>query len=237
MSWLMLHGFTGSQASFAALDAPSGARAPTLGGHLGEPASADFWTEVERLAAIAPDAKQLFGYSLGARLALGLIGRYPQRFEHAVLVSAHPGLRTDAERVARRRQDDRFIRLLRERGLADFVSAWEEQPLWHTQRTLPEPLRANRHRQRLLHTAEGLARSLASVGLGQMPDLRASLALSPCSMDFLAGEHDRKFVTLAQELCSILPCARLQVADNAGHDLLLERPQFCSTFLAQGSSQ
>ena len=236
MSWLMLHGFTGSPASFARLALPRCAVAPTLGGHVAEPASADFWTEVERLAALTPAATELFGYSLGSRLSLGLLARYPERFDHAVLVSAHPGLRTDAERAQRRTDDDRFVRLLRERGLVEFVSAWEEQPLWQTQRALPNQARAGRHRERLTHTAEGLARSLSSVGLGQMPDLRASLARSDCSVDFLAGGQDSKFLMLAQELCSIMPRARLRVAENAGHDLVLERPQFCSDFLTQGLS-
>jgi 2-succinyl-6-hydroxy-2,4-cyclohexadiene-1-carboxylate synthase len=201
-----------------------------------EPACVDFWGEVGRLAAFAPDATELFGYSLGSRLSLGLLARYPQRFSHAVLVSAHPGLRTDAERVKRRIHDDRFVRLLRERGLAEFVTAWEEQPLWQSQRALPASARAARHRERLAHSAEGLAGSLSRVGLGQMPDLRAALSRSVCSVDFLAGGQDTKFLMLAQELCSIMPRARLHVAENAGHDLLLERPEFCSTFLSRGLS-
>jgi 2-succinyl-6-hydroxy-2,4-cyclohexadiene-1-carboxylate synthase len=233
----MLHGFTGSRASFAQLSAPPGALAPTLGGHLDEPASADFWAEVERLAALDPAATHLFGYSLGGRLALGLLARYPERFERAVLVSTHPGLRTEAQRMQRRKQDERFVRLLRERGLAQFVSAWEEQPLWHTQCTLPQAIRAGKHRERLMHTADGLARSLLSVGLGQMPDLRPELARVASAVDFLAGAHDTAFVALGHELCGIMPRARLTIAATAGHDLIMERPEFCSGFFSQGASR
>jgi 2-succinyl-6-hydroxy-2,4-cyclohexadiene-1-carboxylate synthase len=237
MSWLMLHGFTGSPASFARLELPRYVVAPTLGGHLTEPGSTDFWGEVERLAALSPDANELFGYSLGSRLSLGLLARYPDRFDHAVLVSAHPGLRTDAERSLRRADDDRFVRLLRERGLPEFVSAWEKQPLWQTQRALPATARTRRHSERLTHSAEGLARSLTSVGLGHMPDLRAALARSNCSVEFLAGGLDTKFLVLAEELCGIMPRARLRIAANAGHDLVLERPEFCSDILSRGGSQ
>jgi 2-succinyl-6-hydroxy-2,4-cyclohexadiene-1-carboxylate synthase len=245
----MLHGFTGSQASFARLALPPSAVAPTLGGHLDQPASTDYWAEVERLAAHASGPKhasgpahasaatQLFGYSLGGRLALGLLARYPERFERAVLVSAHPGLHTEVQRRQRRAHDARFVRLLRERGLVDFVAAWEDQPLWHTQGALPEACRAAKRRERLMHTAEGLARSLDSVGLGRMPDLRPELARVAIPVDFLAGAHDPKFVALARELCSIMPGARLKVAAGAGHDLLLERPKFCSAFLSQGASK
>ena len=231
MNWLMLHGFTGSQASFARLEKPR-----ALGGHLEQPASADFWAEVDRLAALDPAATHLFGYSLGGRLALGLLARHPERYERAVLVSAHPGLRTEAQRAERCRQDDRFVRLLRERGLVEFVTAWEAQPLWHTQCALPEAVRACKRRERLAHTAEGLARSLTAVGLGRMPDLRSALARATCAVHFLVGAHDTKFVALAEELCRSMPRARMSVAADAGHDLVLERPEFCSAFLSQGAS-
>ena len=111
-------------------------------------------------------------------------------------------------------------------------AAWEKLPLRETQRGLPDVIRAAKRRERLTHTAEGLARSLASVGLGQMPDLRPKLAQTPCTVEFLVGAHDTKFVALAQELCHIMPRARVAAAAHAGHDLLLERPDFCSTYVS-----
>jgi 2-succinyl-6-hydroxy-2,4-cyclohexadiene-1-carboxylate synthase len=230
----MLHGFTGSPDSFAELEVPGPAVAPALGGHLAEPASDDFLSEVERLAALMPNATELFGYSLGGRLALGLLSRYPDRFSHAVIVSAHPGLRTQEERIERQIQDGRLARQLRERGLAEFIAAWEALPLWKTQRTLPDTVKARKRKERLTHTAEGLASSLMSVGLGQMPDLRQTLAQTACAVDFLVGAQDEKFVALAEELCCLMPHARLAVAPNAGHDLVLERPEFCSAYLSKG---
>jgi 2-succinyl-6-hydroxy-2,4-cyclohexadiene-1-carboxylate synthase len=236
MSWLMLHGFTGSPASFAAIAKPQSALAPILGGHLDAAASSGFWAEVERLAALMPAATALFGYSLGGRLALGLLARYPKRFARAVLVSAHPGLLNEAERSERRLHDQRFIRMLSEEGLAAFVAAWEKQPLWHTQHALPESLKAEKRRERLAHTAGGLAQSLASVGLGQMPDLRSSLSQVSCAVDLLVGGLDARFVALAEELCGLMPHARRIVAPGAGHDLILERPDLCSAHLLQGDS-
>jgi 2-succinyl-6-hydroxy-2,4-cyclohexadiene-1-carboxylate synthase len=233
----MLHGFTGSPASFARLEVCGSAVIPTLGGHLAEPPSSDFSSEVERLAALSPAATELFGYSLGGRLALGLLARYPQRFTRAVIVSAHPGLRTTEERVARQKHDYRFVKQLRERGLAEFIAKWEKLPMWSSQWALSESAKADKHLERLGHRAEGLAGSLMSVGLGQMPDLSAALANTECAIDFLVGARDAKFLALAQHLCRIMPRARLAVAANAGHDLVLERPDFCSTYLSQGPSR
>jgi 2-succinyl-6-hydroxy-2,4-cyclohexadiene-1-carboxylate synthase len=244
MSWLLLHGFTGSPDDFSGLVDRSALTAsaspacfpvlvPTLGGHLTEPASASFDAEIERLAALAPAATKLFGYSLGGRLALGLVARYPRRFERAVVVSAHPGLRSAAARARRRLRDLRWIELLREDGISAFVAAWERQSLWRSQRALPEWIRSERRRARCRHTAEGLARSLESVGLGQMPNLRPRLARSPCRVDLLAGGADPKFRALAEELQQLVPHARLGVAEHAGHDLVLERPAFCAAYLAE----
>ena len=234
MSWLMLHGFTGSPASFARLDVPGPASRPTLGGHLAEPASPDYWAEVDRLAELSPEATELFGYSLGGRLALGLLARYPRRYTRAVLISAHPGLRTQAERLARQVHDDRFIRLLREQGLPGFVAAWEGQSLWDSQKDLPVHLRSQKRAERMGHCADGLADSLASVGLGRMPDLRSELSRSTCAVDLLVGGQDEKFLALARELSTLMPHARISVAQNAGHDLILERPALCSAYLLKG---
>jgi len=235
MSLILLHGFTGSPLSLARL-VSSGNVVPTLGGHLGEPPSADFWSEVARLAALAPQASRLFGYSLGGRLVLGLLARFPQRFVHAVVVSAHPGLRSAAERAVRRIEDQRWIDLLQRQGVEPFVAAWERRPLWHTQRRLPVSVIAARRRERLAHTAFGLAGSLQSVGLGRMPDLRPALARTTCVVDLLVGAEDPAYVSLAAELCTILPQGRIHVAEAAGHDLLMERPDFCSAHLERGLS-
>src|SRR5262245_61770160 len=102
MRYLLLHGFTGAPESFAELGAPAGSVAPVLGGHLGTPVLGGYWDEVERLAALGSECDGLLGYSLGGRLALGILARYGARFRRVVIASAHPGLKTDAERDERR---------------------------------------------------------------------------------------------------------------------------------------
>jgi pimeloyl-ACP methyl ester carboxylesterase len=56
-------------------------------------------------------------------------------------------------------------------------------------------------------------------------------------VDLLVGALDTRFVALAGELCSLMPHARRTVADRAGHDLILERPELCSAYLSQGVSR
>lgn len=231
MRYLLLHGFTGAPESFAELAAPAGSVAPVLGGHLGSPVLGGYWDEVERLAALGADCDGLLAYSLGGRLALGILARYPERFRRSVIVSAHPGLKTEAEREARREGDARFVRVLREQGLEAFVDRWQALPLWATQQTLPGGVRSAQRAQRLRHTAEGLAASLAHHGLGEMPDLRPDLAHVRGDVRLLAGEHDAKFAELSRELSRIIPTAQLAIVPGAGHNLLLERPALCRELL------
>jgi 2-succinyl-6-hydroxy-2,4-cyclohexadiene-1-carboxylate synthase len=232
--YLLLHGFTGTPQSLDQLRAPPGSIAPTLGGHLGTPVTGGYWDEVERLAALGRDCAGLFGYSLGGRLALGLLARYPERFAHAVIVSAQPGLRTEDERAQRQAGDARFVDVLRERGLSAFVDVWQALPLWASQAELPDAVKAAQRAQRLRHGAGGLAQSLLQHGLGKMPDLRPELARVRTRVELVVGERDPKFTLLGQELAGLIPAARLTLASAAGHNLLLERPALLAALLLQG---
>jgi 2-succinyl-6-hydroxy-2,4-cyclohexadiene-1-carboxylate synthase len=122
---------------------------------------------------------------------------------------------------------------LRERGLTAFVDAWQALPLWASQLGLSEAAKRAQREQRLRHSAEGLAQSLLHHGLGNMPDFRASLGAIRTRVDLVVGERDHKFVTLAQELCPLIPNAQLRVAPDAGHNVLLERPALCRTLLVR----
>ena len=234
MRYLLLHGFTGAPESFAGLSLPEGSLAPLLGGHLDRAVEGDFSYEVERLAALGKDCDGLFGYSLGGRLALGILARYPERFAHAVIVSAQPGLASDAERAERRAGDGRLVELLRQQGLEAFVDHWQALPLWASQAALSAEVKQRQRELRLRHRAEGLARSLVQHGLAEMPDLRADLARVRTPVDVVVGERDLKFVTLGRELTKRLPHAQLSVLAGAGHNLLLERPEHCGALLRAG---
>ncbi|MBC7171647.1 MAG: alpha/beta fold hydrolase, partial [Polyangiaceae bacterium] len=114
---VLLHGFTGAPESFDAVRAhlPSGivVHAPACLGHADarDVSVASFEDEVDRLAssiaAVTTPPRVLAGYSMGGRLALGLLARHSGLFEHAVIVSAHPGLEDASAREARRRDDAR----------------------------------------------------------------------------------------------------------------------------------
>jgi len=246
MSIVFLHGFTGGPTSWDAVIGhvsadPRGAQrmlCPVLTGHEGSvegprdawPAQPQsFEEEVDRLAALLPRGTlHLVGYSLGARLALGLLARHRVRFETATLIGGHPGLDDPAARVARAEADDALAARLEHAGLAAFVDEWEALPLWDTQRALAPVRLAAQRALRLTHNAPRLAHALRTLSLGRMPLWSSALPTLDLPVTLVAGHADTKFRGLAESMGAALPSARVVVLGDAsapfGHNLLLEAP-------------
>jgi len=236
VTWLLLHGFTGSERSWAnvvQLEAGSAVLTPALTGHDGHPGAPGvrtFEDEVDRLAAFVRGAGargvHVAGYSLGARVALGLLVRHRELFESAVLVGGHPGLETDRDRTLRMESDEAWCRVLESEGLSAFVRAWQKQPLFATQSELPAEVLAKQEAERLSHDPRGLAHALRCLGLGRMPNFRPALPALDLPVKLLVGGLDSKFRELARAMAEVLPRAKVIEVAGAGHNLLLERPAF-----------
>jgi 2-succinyl-6-hydroxy-2,4-cyclohexadiene-1-carboxylate synthase len=225
---LLLHGFTGTGADWAIWpeDGPA-ALSPDLPGHGASPDPAgDFAAETQRLLSALPaGVEHLVGYSLGGRIALSLLAAAPERFRTATIVSAHPGLFMEAQRDGRRTLDRRWIDLLRTRGIAAFVDAWEQQPLFASQSRLPSAVLAGHRRCRLAQRAEGLAANLACFGLAEMPDTWPALRRWSGRLTWMAGALDHKFVAIAERVGRERPATRVSIVPEVGHNLLLEAPE------------
>jgi 2-succinyl-6-hydroxy-2,4-cyclohexadiene-1-carboxylate synthase len=231
---LLLHGFTGSPRSFRrVLEAHpfEGALTPPLCGHdatPADPALQSFDDEVDRLAALVRGASaervHVAGYSLGARVALGLLVRHPALFSAATLIGVHPGLERESERAERVAGDEAWCRLLESEGLPHFVRAWQNQPIFSTQTRLPAELLAEQESERHRHDPRGLLHALRCLGLGKMPNFRPALPGLDVPVKLLVGALDLKFVALAHQMCDRLPRGEVMEVARAGHNLLLERP-------------
>jgi pimeloyl-ACP methyl ester carboxylesterase len=130
----------------------------------------------------------------------------------------------DAQRDGRRTLDQRWIDLLRSQGLAAFVDAWHQQPLFASQSRLPPAVLAEQRRRRLAQRAEGLAANLACFGLAEMPDTWPALRRWPGRLSWMAGALDHKFVAIAERVARERPATRVSIVPEVGHNLLLEAP-------------
>lgn len=245
---VLLHGYTGGPAAWDAVAArleDDGARVlrPALLGHDGGvppplPAgAAPFETEVDRLAAELRRAgtagAHLAGYSLGGRVALGLLVRHGDLWSRATLLGAHPGLASERERRRRAAEDAVWIALLRRQGLEAFVAAWETRPLFASQADLPSGVLRDQAALRRRHHPEGLAAALERLGLGVMPDWRPHLGGVSVPVTVVAGERDGRFLALAREMAALLPRARLVELAGVGHNPLVEDPAAVAGILSR----
>lgn len=241
----MLHGFTGHPASWepvvAGVASPGLVVAPFLPGHDREAPRVDqggFEEVVDALAAALgahhPGPWRLVGYSLGARVALGLLVRAPGLWADAVLIGVNPGLEDGRSRQERVDEDARRAGTLRERGIGSFVEEWEHLPLFASQVGLPAETAAAQRARRLAHDAEGLARCLEVLGLGAMPDWWPALPGIRVPVRVVAGERDERFAPLGARAAALLPSGELTIVPGVGHNVVLEAPGAVSQLLETG---
>lgn len=228
---VMLHGFTGSGASWEpfldALSAQFRVILPDIigHGHTDSPAAPDRY-QIEQaaddIAALVQEPFYLLGYSMGGRLALTLADRYPQQVRALILESATAGFRSAEERAERRASDEALAARIEQHGLAWFVDYWGQLPLWaHQSAEMRERLHATRMHNNLI----GLANSLRGMGTGAMPALWDRLPQMTMPALLLVGELDTKFTGINREMAQLLPRSELRIVARAGHAIHVEQPE------------
>ncbi|QQL46102.1 alpha/beta fold hydrolase [Sulfuriroseicoccus oceanibius] len=164
----------------------------------------------------------LLGYSLGGRLAMHAMVADRQRWQHVVIVSAHPGLEDEDEKVARVDADA----LWEERFGDDDVAwdaalrMWNAQPVlagvgddWVAGRLALEPRRA------------AVARAMRCWSLGRQQALWDDLERCDLPCLWVAGAVDGKFAALSERASGLCVRGELALVDGVGHRVLHESPE------------
>jgi pimeloyl-ACP methyl ester carboxylesterase len=105
-----------------------------------------------------------------------------------------------------------------------FVRDWEQLPLFASQATLPADVRERVRAQRLANNPVGLSNSLRGLGTGTQEPLWHRLGVLHTPTLLVAGDLDRTYCELAQQMASSLPAARIAIVAGAGHAVHLEKP-------------
>ena len=229
---VFLHGFLGAPAAWDEvlrfLEPAGEALAPTLPCHGREPwvpTCTTFDEIVDAFVLRLPARAHLVGYSMGARVALGIAARHPARVASLVTVGLHPGLEDDTERRARRAWDEGLAQDLEAKGMTAFVDAWEKLPLWDTQRDLPLAVRTRRRDERLAQVPIALAWAMRTLGLAAMPPMWDALAALAVPVHLVTGARDAKFTEIARRAVLRAPSCVHTAVGGAGHDVGLEAPR------------
>jgi 2-succinyl-6-hydroxy-2,4-cyclohexadiene-1-carboxylate synthase len=233
VSLVLVHGFMGRPRMWDPFLAALGLTGPVaravLPGHGPAPWTApapEFASAVDALAAAWPVAGRawLLGYSMGARVALGVLARHPARVAGAVLVGVDPGLTDPSARAERVCWDQAQAARLESIGLEAFVREWEALPLFATEARLDPTARARRRAERMEHTATGLAWAMRALGLGGMPSLWGTLAAGVVPVHLVTGALDEKFTALAVRAAGLGRRVVHHVVPGVGHHVALEAP-------------
>jgi 2-succinyl-6-hydroxy-2,4-cyclohexadiene-1-carboxylate synthase len=243
-SLLLIHGFTGSGASWAdhipALERQFELIVVDLPGHGGNQVPASVEAVADDLAQrLAARRVHVLGYSLGARVALALAVGYPDVIDRLVLESPSAGIWDPEARAERRKADDQLADDIERDGIEAFVDRWERMPILATQEGLPPAVKASQRAIRLANSPRGLAQSLRLAGQGVMAPLHDRLAEITAPTLVIMGALDPARER-AEQVAAGIPGARLAIVDGAGHTPHLERPdafrRFALEFLQEDAA-
>ncbi len=192
--------------------------APGHGGSLHD--TAGLWETAELTHQVGGTGVYV-GYSMGGRCALHLALSSPEAVTGLVLIGATAGLRSAAQRLARRETDELLAATLETDGLEQFIDRWLAGPLFSAM-TDEQSCRS----QRLTNRPAGLAASLRACGTGNQDDLWGRLYEITVPVLLLSGSQDRKFTELAEEMLPLFGGPTQHSAiDGVGHSVHLEAPE------------
>jgi 2-succinyl-6-hydroxy-2,4-cyclohexadiene-1-carboxylate synthase len=182
----------------------------------------------------------ILGYSMGGRLALGALSldREEKVFSKAVLISVHPGLKNDLEKIKRIEADKKWSQKISqihdETEWNCFLKEWNDQEVFKNSLFFkPQQKRSDYDLPSLLPR---LAKAMTDWSLGLQPNFQESIYLLRLPILWVVGECDSKFVTLSNELAVEFESRNKSnfqkiIIKNSGHRVIFDQPQAISELM------
>ena len=229
---VLLHGFLGEPVDWRPVTDRLAGRRPCVAPRLVEhPTLASLETAIRRSV---PGPAVLIGYSMGARLALHLLLRDPERYRAGVLACGSPGLATAPERAERRRADSRLAARLRgiagAEALRGFLDDWYAQPIFA--RVRAHSCYGGMLARRLRIDPGAWAATLAHLGTGALPSLWEELPRLRQPTLVVAGRLDDRYASIAARMEERSDAIRARLLKDCGHAVLCEKPAEFATQVA-----
>ncbi|KAB2490405.1 2-succinyl-6-hydroxy-2,4-cyclohexadiene-1-carboxylate synthase [Priestia endophytica] len=237
---LLLHGFTGSQATWKHVKEDftryKVITVDLIGhGETDKPADPSRYTMEETVADLVQllyelkiEKAAILGYSMGGRVALSFAILYPHKVTALILESSSPGLKTIEEKKARQMNDEQLASFIHEKGIEAFVEKWENISLFHSQKSLPNDIIEEVRKERLKNVPRGLANSLIGMGTGMQPSWWPLLSTLNLPTLLITGKLDTKFCQIGSEIDEQLTNSFLERVEEVGHAIHVEKPRIFS---------
>jgi hypothetical protein len=165
--------------------------------------------------------KEAAGYSLGGRVLLGLVD-HGFRAKELSFFSTHSGLNSEEERNKRVRADLTWKEKTLTEEWPELFADWNSQAIFADSTKPYEPF------GKLEPFRNEIAQAFDILGLGRMPNFSALKFPKDAKVQWVCGQHDHKFRSVAESFCRKHPKINYLVAFNEGHRM----PRFIAESLS-----
>ena len=153
----------------------------------------------------------LMGYSLGGRLALHALLQKPDMWGGAVIIAAHPGIKTKTERLKQCERDDIWAERFREEPWEELIKEWNQLPIF-CNRLNPFELKEK------VISRETISQAFNVFSKGRqsylMPQLKKN---KDVPVLYIAGNEDAKYTQIGLELAKQCSGITLSIIEGACH--------------------
>ncbi len=163
----------------------------------------------------------LYGYSMGARLALQLTLTRPDLIQGLLLESGTFGIEDETERQARQALDaSRADQIMG--NFSGFLEDWKTLPIFGEKATeAPNKFEAIQEQQNPVW----MSNSLLGFGTGTMPVVRERLHELVAPVQLIVGDQDSKFIHINQTMKKEINNSELSIIQESGHRAHLDQPK------------
>lgn len=189
---------------------------------------------IQTLKYYAVEQFHLLGYSLGGRIALHIaqimVQQTPKKLLSLQLESCHPGLLSDSDKYARKKNDQAWAEKLAQLPIKQFLSLWYQQAVFNEltseQKSELVSLRSQNNADSLLTCYQATSLALQN-DMWQLPLLLIDEGITTC---FYAGSKDSKFSALAKKWQNLAQIKVISI-ENLGHNIHKFAPELFSKAL------
>lgn len=169
---------------------------------------------------LGPGPKVLVGYSLGGRLALHALEKYPDIFKLGICISTNPGVFLDGsnERNARAAADQDWSQRFTRDPWKKLMLDWNSQEIFKSSPNVID-------REESEFRRDLLSKALINWSLSQQKDFRSYLKEPKQSFAWIVGQRDQKYIEIAKLLAGVCPQVNFQIIEKSGHRVLFDAPE------------
>ena len=188
--------------------------------------SSDWQASVQQLADSMETPSVIVGYSMGARLSLGVALEYPQKCAALIFVSGNPGLESAEAREKRSQSDEQIAKQIEADALEPFLNQWYRASVFAT---VPEGIRRAEIERKLTQSSSNWPAILRANSVSRQPNYWPRLSELSMPTLAIAGEQDEKYRKIALRIEShsesqSIGNVKTQVIPNCGHIVHREQP-------------